>query len=406
MTQAQAIKFDDIFLQGVDPYPLYHYMRNLDPVHWSPNFLQAWFIFSYTDVLTIKRNPVCFSNAVIPPATLENPCNTLWLTESKALLFKDAADHKRVRNLACKALTPERQETMRPRTQELANALLDQVQDVGQMDVMDDFAIPLTITLLCDLLGSPKDDLKTLKQWTVDIFRALDYAAEPELVEYSHGLARKLLSYFSATYKERYKNPKDDVISALITVEENGDKLTQEEVLAILFQIFTGSHDDIANLIGNSILALLSHPEQLELLKENPSLIENAVEEFLRYDTPLLGVMRIATQDIQLGSKKIQKGQQVFLLYGAANRDPEQFPEPDKLDITRSNSHLHFSLGHGSHYCPGAQLVRIQVEVAINTLIQRMPNLRLNSDKLEWRKSFYERTLNALPVTFTPRTAI
>jgi cytochrome P450 len=401
MTQAVA-QFNDLFQLGVDPYPLYHRMRAEDPVHWSPDVVQAWFIFRHADQVAIKEDDIRFSSSnVIPEALKANPRNTLWWVESKGILFMDGVDHTRTRRLVRKAFTPERQESMRPRIHELANALLDQVQDAGSMDVITDLAVPLTVTQICDLLDSPSDDLKTLKQWSIDIFLGLDPITKPELVERAHASSRELIDYLKAGFKERVKNPKDDLVSAMLTVEENGARLSEDEVLGNLFQMYIGGHDEATNLIGNGVLALLRHPDQLKLLKQNPSLIESAVEEFLRYDAPLLGVMRVATEDVQIGGKTIQKGQRVFLAYGAANRDPARFPDPDRLDITRSNT-LHLSLGHGSHFCVGAKLGRLQAQIAINTLIQRMPNLRINTDKLEWRKSLTVRALNALPVAFTP----
>ncbi|GAB1545392.1 cytochrome P450 [Scytonema sp. NUACC21] len=394
--------FSDLFQLGNDPYPIYHRMRAEDPVHWSPDVIQAWFIFRHADVLTIKEDDIRFSSSkVIPEFLKADQRNTLWWVESKGILFLDGVDHTRARRLVYKTFTPEWQESMRPRINELANALLDQVQDVGSMDVIADYAVPLTITQICDVLGTTCHDLKILKQWSIDIFRGLDPITKPDLVERGHASARQLIDYLRAGIRERAKNPQNDLISAMLTVEENGVKLTEDEILGNLFQMYIGGHDEATNLIGNGVLALLRHPDQLDLLKQNPLLIEDAVEEFLRYDAPLLGIMRAATEDMHIGGKTIQEGQRVFLLYGAANRDPERFPDPDRLDITRRYS-LHFSLGWGRHFCIGAKLGRLQAQVAINTLIQRLPNLRLNTDELEWRKSFTIRALNALPVAFTP----
>lgn len=399
----ETFEFNDIFKPGIDPYPVYRYFRNQDPVHWSPEIVQAWFIFNYADVREIKQDDVRFSSAVIPKELQEVEQNTLWQVEAKGMLFLDSVDHTIANRLVRKAFKRELYEGMASRIQELADNLLDQVKTVGQMDVNGDLATPLTVIQVCDLLGMPPGDIGTLKGWSVDIFAGLDPWSSEEQVAQAHASSRALVDYLRSAIEDKRKNPRpNDFVSALLLAEENGVKLTEEHMISNLFQMYVGGHDEAANLIGNGILALLRNPDQLKLLQNNPSLIGNAVQEFLRYDAPLLGVSRLATDDVSLSGKTIQKGQRVFLLYGAANRDPKVFPDPDKVDITRPNSAMHTSVGYGTHYCIGARLGWLQAEIAINTLIQRFPDLRLDTDQLQWRQSFNVRTLNALPIAFTP----
>jgi cytochrome P450 len=267
------------------------------------------------------------------------------------------------------------------------------------MDIMEAIAYPLPVLVICEMLGVPAKDRDIFQAWSGDVARTLDPLQTPETIERGHAVVANMCHYFHRLIAELRQSPKEDLLSAMIMAEEQGDRLTEEELLANCILLFSAGHETTVNLIGNGMLALLRHPDQRQKLEEHPDLIETAIEEFLRYEGPVQITGRGAHQDIEIGGKIIRKGERVFTILAAANRDPAQFPHPDRLDITRrENRHLAF--GYGIHFCLGAALARLEAQSAISTMLRRMPHLALQTDTLQWRPAFTLRGLQTLPVTF------
>jgi cytochrome P450 len=301
-----------------------------------------------------------------------------------------------------KAFTARRVEDMRPRIQEIVDQTLDAVEAQGHMDLIEDFAFRLPVTIICDMLGIPEEHRETFYKSSRDGGRLLDPVPLTP-AEIQQGNAGNMMAqmYFQQLFELRRRTPGDDLITQLVQAEEDGSKLTNEELTANIILLFGAGHETTVNLIGNGLLALYRNPDQLALLKANPSLITNAIEEFLRYDSSVQMTGRVALEDIELGGKTIPKGESVLALLGSANRDPAVYPDrPDSLDITRPNVRP-LSFGGGIHFCLGAQLARIEAEIAISTLLRRLPELKLdNAENPEWRPTFVLRGLKVLPASW------
>jgi hypothetical protein len=319
------------------------------------------------------------------------------------MLQQDPPDHTRLRGLVVKAFTARRVEDMRPRIQQIVDQTLDAVADRGHMDLIEDFAFRLPVTIICDMLGIPEDHREVFYNSSRDGGRLLDPVpltrAEIEQANASNAMAQM---YFQQLFELRRRNPGDDLTTQLVQAEEDGSKLSNEELTANIILLFGAGHETTVNLIGNGLLALYRNPDQLALLQAKPELISNAIEEFLRYDSSVQLTGRVALEDIDdLGGKKIPKGESVLCLLGSANRDPAVYPDrPDRLDITRPKIRP-LSFGGGIHLCLGAQLARIEAEVAISTLLRRLPDLRLDdAENPEWRPTFVLRGLKRLPASW------
>jgi cytochrome P450 len=306
-----------------------------------------------------------------------------------------------LRRLVSKAFTPRLIERMRPRVQEIADALLDAVEEGGEMDLIDDYAFPLPIIVIAELLGVPAEDRNKFREWSNAAVSGDTTQEYVEKVLLPHMEA--FVGYLRAMFEEKRKNPKEDLISALVRAEEAGDKLSEDELLAMVFLLLIAGHETTVNLIGNGTLALLQHPGELQKLKSDPALIKPAVEELLRYDGPVeTSTERFVREDVRIGDTVIPKGEMVMVVIAAADHDPERFPEPDELDITRpDNKHLAF--GKGIHHCLGAPLARMEGQIALGTLLRRMPNLRLKGspESLTWRPRLVLRGLRSLPMFFS-----
>lgn len=403
-TQIQFNPFLPEFI--ADPYPFYHRLRAEDPVHRTP--MGFWVLTRYDDVVTVLHDQRFGRKGFEPllAALFRSGSEQPGLVTS--MLFRDPPDHTRLRALVSKAFTPRVVEGMRPHIQEIADRLLDAVRDAKVMDVIADLAYPLPVIVICEMLGVPTADRDTFRQWSLDIARSLDaigmhaigMLTAPEIVARGNAARRALTEYFrDGLIPERRKRPRADLLSALIAAEEQGDKLSEGELLATCNLLFVAGHETTVNLIGNGLLALLRHPDQLTALRGDPSLIPSAVEELLRYDGPVQRTGRIPHADVEIGGKKIAPGEMVVALIGAANRDPARFPDPDRLDITRRDND-HIAFGAGIHFCLGAPLARVEAQIALNTLLRRMPGLTLATTTLEWRETSVLRGLKALPVLF------
>src|SRR5258705_1823575 len=382
-----------------DPYPTYHRLRTEDPVHHSP--LGFWVLTRYEDVVGALRDPRFAKEAIAAFVAARfgmDPPPGLGLS----MLDRDPPDHTRLRGLVSKAFTPRVVEVLRPHIQQIVDGLLARAQDAHAMDLIEEFAYPLPVIVICEMLGVPVADHERFKGWGLDIARGLDTILLPldsEVGKRSIAARRALADYFRGLIAERRASPRGDLLSALIAAEEAGDKLNEEELLATCILLLVAGHETTVNLIGNGTLALLRHPGELRRLRDSPGLIGSAVEELLRYDGPVQRTARIPSEDITIGTQTIPKGEMVMPFLGAANRDPAQFPDPDRLDITRADNR-HIAFGMGIHFCLGAPLARMEGQIAINTLLRRMPKLALATQQPEHRKSLTLRGLVSLPVAF------
>jgi cytochrome P450 len=397
--------FDPAFT--ANPYPTYAQLRSIAPIHrvTLPDGRSVWLVTRYEDVASVlkdERFVKDWRNAPPPEQLAQVSPLPQEMTKLQIgnFLFADPPDHERLRALVSKAFTPRLIEQMRGRVQEVADALLDTVQDRGEMDLIDDYAYPLPITVIAELLGVPAEDRYKFREWAVTAVsgnRTEEYA-EKILIPHM----RAFTDYLRAMFEEKRKSPEDDLISALVRAEEAGDKLSEDELLGTLFLLLVAGYETTVNLIGNGTLALLQHPDQFQKLRDEPSLIKAAIEELLRYNGPFeISTERFAREDIVIGETVIPKGEMVMAVIAAADHDPERFPEPNTLDITRmDNKHLAF--GKGIHYCLGAPLARMEGQIAIGTLLRRMPNLRLKGspESLTWRPGLIFRGLQGLPVEF------
>jgi pimeloyl-[acyl-carrier protein] synthase len=399
---SSAFRFQDIFARGVqDPYPFYHWLRTEAPVYWNAEIVPAWFISRYDDVLAIIEDDRRFgSQAGIEAAVQQERDGCFWRTQAAGVLFTDGAAHRRARGLLDQSWPSRQIAQMRARILELANALLDRVQGAGTMDVVTDFAEPLSYTVFSEFLGATDLDLPTLKRWAITIHAVYDPLGGPEEAAGGQHVCREVSAYFRDLIGRRRKSPTTDFVSSILAADRGGTPFTDEEILGNLLQITPGP-DPVTMLISNAVLSLLRHPDQLALLKNDPALLGGAVEECLRYDSLILGFPRVAMEDVNLRGQLIRKGQQVFPLLRSANRDPLRFPDPDRLDITRQDLGQ-LSFGRGVHYCLGAPLARLLAQIGVSTLVQRLSGLNLVTDTLEYRKHFNFRALLGLPISFQP----
>ncbi len=387
------------------PYEIYDLLRNQEPVHWS--FIGVWVLTRYSDIKAVLTDKRFATDSL--PKRLEDKnkyaqnnqggLSTLQQTTSKFLFYMNPPDHNRLRGLVSKAFSPSFVESLRPQIQKTVDELLGQVQEAGYMDIISDLAAPLPVTVIANLLGMPIEDCDMLHEWSTKLSRVLDPLISIKEYEHLNGIVQQFQDYIHALIFEREKRPQDDLISGLIAARNQGDRLREDELSTVCMQLFITGEETTVNTIGNGMLALLNHPDQLAKLKAEPHIINSAVEELLRYDSPVQFTGRYATEDIEINGKLIKKGDRVLLGLGAGNHDPREFYQPEKLDITRQeNRHLAFA--DGIHYCLGAVLARAQAHIAIAAIVQNFDELKLNTEKLVWRKNIYLRGLISLPVTF------
>lgn len=387
-----------------NPYPLYHKLRNHDPVHWDP-FLHAWIVTRYSDVVHVLHH---FSaNRTPTPEQLSalnlSALNPIAEVMVRQMLFLDPPDHTRLRALASAAFTPRRVEQLRSHIQEVMDTLLDAVVAKGSMDVIADFAGPAPAIVTCELLGVPAKDHAKLKEWSQDFAEMLgNFQHNPDRFPRVLRSVENLCSYFRSAMQEQGVNKGGGLVQAMMAAEIEGTRLTEDEIIANLIVTMVGGLETTTNLIGNGVLTLLRHPDALDRLRGDSSLIPSAVEELLRYESPSQHTARLAPADVELGGKLIQKRQAVIAVMGAGNRDPERFSDPDVLDLSRKNNQ-HLAFGWAAHFCFGAALARLEGQIAFQTILRRLPELKLNSqDPLVWRHNLGLRGLTSLPVAFAP----
>jgi cytochrome P450 len=391
-----------------NPYLRFQQLREEDPVHWNQG-INSWTLTRYSDVLDALRDQRLSSEQIsaysarLPEAAAEKVQPLIRLF-SDMMLMSDPPDHTRLRKLANKAFTPRVVDQMRSHIQNLVAELLDGIEkdcrQDGRFDVIADLAYPLPAIVISEMLGVPDADRNQFRKWAGDLAAFLgNIRIVAETAEPAQKSALKLSDYLREIISQRRLEPQEDLISALVAAEEEGDTFSEAELHSMCIMLMLAGHETTSNLIGNGLLALLQNRDQLERLQADPGMIDSAVEEFLRYESPAQSAARIALEDIEMGGRRIEKGQRVTLILAAANRDPERFSDPDRLDITREDNR-HLSFGFGSHFCLGTDLARLEGQISINAVVQRWPDLRMASNEPEWRYNPTFRGLISLPVTF------
>ena len=389
-----------------DPYPLYRKLRERDPVAWDP-FLHAWVVTSYAGVVTVlhkflaDRTPTPETLRAMGLGALEPVAQVMV----RQMLFMDAPAHTRLRGLCSSAFTSRRVESLIDHIQEIADGLIDRVLPQGRMDVIADFAAPLPAIVTAELLGVPASDHVQLKDWSADFAEMLgNFQHNPDRVSRVLRTVTEMTAYFQSAVREQAHTPRQGLVRALLNASVDGAHLGEDEVIANIIVTMVGGQETTTNLIGNGLLTLLRNPASLRQLRDDPSIIEPAVEELLRYESPSQHTARLAPEDLELGGKRIKKRDAVMAVMAAGNRDPLRFPDPDRLVLTRSDNR-HLAFGWGPHFCFGAPLARIEGQIAFSTLLRRLPNPALQPDPLAWRTNLGLRGLMALPITFGAETA-
>ena len=384
-----------------NPYPLFHRLRREDPVHWDP-FLHAWVVTRYADVLEVlhtfaaDRTPTPEQLGSMGLAQLA-PLAQLMV---KQMLFMDASAHTRLRGLASQAFTPARIEALRSHIQEIVDRLLAAVQDRGAMDVIADLAEPLPAIVTAEMLGLPVEDRHRLKAWSANFAEMLgNFQHNPDHASRMLQTVEDMTAYFREAVSEIKRHPREGLIHSLLTAEVDGDRLSEEEVMANAIITMVGGQETTTNLIGNGVLTLLRHPGEMKRLRGDLSLTASAVEEMLRFESPSQHTARLAPSDRELGGKQIRKRQAVIAIMAAANRDPERFPEPDRFDVARTDNR-HVAFGYAAHFCFGAPLARMEGQVAFAALLRRFENIQLLPQDLVWRTNLGLRGLTSLKVSF------
>jgi len=390
-----------------NPYPLFQRLRTEDPVHWDV-FLHTWVVTRYTDVLEVLHR---FSaDRTHTPAKLQamglgdmSPIARLMV---KQMLFMDPPAHTRLRSLASQAFSPARVAVLRTHIRDIVKRLLDDVQDKGEMDVIRDLGEPLPAIVTAEMLGVPTDDRHRLKAWSADFAEMLgNFQHNPEHAPRMLRAVEEMTSYFKDQVLAQKDQPREGLVHSLMTAEVDGDRLTDEEVVATCIVTMVGGLETTTNLIGNGVLTLLRHPEQMKRMREDPSLVVSAVEEMLRYESPSQHTGRLAPDDVEMGGRLIRKGQAVMAVMAAANRDPERFPDPDRFDVARTDNR-HLAFGYAAHFCFGAALARVEGQEVFEAIARRLYDLELQPGRLTWRNNLGLRGMISLPIKFRASHAV
>jgi len=371
-----------------DPYPLYHRLRTEDPVHWDP-FLHVWVVTRYRDVIRVlhdfsaSRTPSPEQLAAMGLSRLAPIAQVMV----RQMLFLDAPAHTRLRSLAAYAFTPARVEALRAHIREITDRLLEPVLAQGRMDVIADVAEPLPCIVTAEMLGVPVDDHRQLKAWSQDFAEMLgNFQHNPDHASRILRSVEEMTAYFRSAIRDQRTRPRAGLVSALMNAE-------------ICIVTMVGGQETTTNLIGNGVLSLVRNPEELARLRRDPSLVPSAVEELLRYESPSQHTARLAPDDVELGGRPIRKRQAVIAVMAAANRDPERFPDPDRLDVGRTDNR-HVAFGWAAHFCFGAPLARMEGQIVFEAILRHLQDLALEPRPLVWRTNLGLRGLTALPVTF------
>jgi cytochrome P450 len=393
--------FDPLF--QADPYPFYRRLREMEPVHWVdlprveiPGFdlPGIWLVTRYADVTSVLRDDRFSARRPMMEALA---ASTALAGMTRSLLFVDPPDHTRLRTLVTKAFTPRVVDALRPRIHAVVDELLRPAARDGRLELMHDLAAPLPVIVIAELLGIPIADRERFKQWSDDLVVVADGTRAMAGIVEAERAAGELAEYLRSIIAARRVFPRDDLISALVGAHDQGRSLSEEELLATCTLLLVAGNETTTNLIGNAVHALLHHPDEIARLRADRSLVRGAIEECVRYDSPVQLTSRVATCDLELGGKLVRAGEEVDLILGAANRDPEQFADPDRLDVTRPDCR-HVSFGHGLHFCLGAALARVEAQIALEMLAARFPHIRPDDEPPRWREGFVLRGPASLPL--------
>jgi len=401
-----SLDFDHALLTPdylASPYPYYRELRDKDPVHWS-TAMNAWVLTRYADVLDALRNQKLISGqrvkayADMLPATTRDELQPLLEHVGLWIANMDPPDHTRLRRLVNVVFTPRMVEGLRPDIERTITELLDGLMDRSAFDFVRDFAYPLPAIVISQMLGVPRSDRERFMSWSDDL-TAYAGTGRPDLevARAACTSAAALGDYLQDLLTQRRAEPGDDLISSLARLEDEGDKLSEQELLSMCGFLLVAGHETTMGLLSNGMFALLKSPEQFERLRNEPDLTTSAVEELLRFDSPIQHQTRVAGEALEIGGKQIKKGQRVVPLIGAANRDPDQFPDPDKLDLARSPNR-HVAFGHGIHFCVGAPLARLEAQIAFPAILNRFPKMQLTDEPLVYRRHTSNRNPVALPI--------
>ncbi len=387
-----------------NPYPLYQRLREEDPVHWDP-YLHAWIVTRYEDVIEVLTH--YSANRAPSPEYFEalgapevRPIARVMI---KQMLFMDPPAHTRLRKLAGGAFVPARVRVLREHIQEIATRLIDDIQSRGprgQMDLLADFAEPLPAIVTAELLGVPAEDHVKLKNWSVTFAEMLgNFQHNPDRLSGVLEAVEHLTNYFRDALRDQRKSPREGLIQTFMAAEVDGDRFTDDEIVANCIVTMVGGLETTTNLISNGMLSLLRNPDQMSRLRADATIMPAAVEELLRYESPSQHTARLAPGNGELGGKQIKKRQAVIAVMAAGNRDPARFPEPDRLDFDRPDNR-HLAFGWGAHFCFGAPLARLEGHIAFESLLRRFPVLELTDQRLVWRENLGLRGLKSLPLAY------
>ena len=409
MMNAKKVSFNPFDPEfHTNPYPIFDHLRQKDPIHKS--IFGTWIITRYADAISIL-NDKRFNVDNLPERLQikssylkEGDLQILSQTINQWFLFLNPPDHTRLKRVVTPAFSPAAIEVLRHKIQAIVDDLLAKVKQKGEMDIITDLANPLPALTITEIFGLPKEDYKKLIQWSAEEIFIIEQPRSLEDYQHQSQVIIENKEYLVEKVAELKKEPNNGLISYLINQKNTENQLTEDEIISTCMLIGTAAQETTSNLIGNGVLALLTHPESLVYLQQNPKEIKNAVEEFLRYDSPIQSVARRAMEDVEISGKIIPSGDTVIVHIGAANRDPEEFTNPAQLDFNRRNRHLAF--GGGIHHCLGIFLAKIEAQIAINSLIQSLPDICINTDKLDWHESNALRGLKTFPVKFTPTNRI
>ncbi|MGM0865153.1 MAG: cytochrome P450 [Bacillota bacterium] len=379
------------------PYSFYEEIRSIHPVY-KGSFLKypGWYVTGYQEALTILKDNRFQTRIPLPETTKKY--EVLKNIQSHMMLFKSPPDHGRLRMLVSHQFTPAKIEKCRPFIEKIAINLWNSLKNKKKIDVISDFAFPFASLVVAKIIGIPDDDKDIFREWALNLIQSIDFTRSRRSIVDGNNTTLEMLSFFKNLIKERRKSPQDDLISELLH-QEKDRKLTEEELLATSVLLVIAGHETTVNLISNSLYCLLKYSKECHKLIENPLLIESAIEECLRYESPTQMMARIASEDVELNKVQIRKGDHVYVLIGAANRDTKQFSNADVFDITR-NPNPHLAFGSGIHFCLGSALARLEAQIAIQTLLQNEVNIHLETKEVEWRKLVGFRAMKEMHVHF------
>ncbi len=373
-----------------DPHTTWRALREAEPVYRSRVF-GAWILTRYSDALDVLRDRNFTTDRSRVPMMrlvrrLAGRDADFAAQLERNLLMIDGPDHRRLRGLVSKAFTPRRVEQLRPRLQAIVDDLLDRAGEAGEMELIGDLANPLPVVAIAELLGVPPEDGPLFRSWATELVQLLDPFQGQGGFEPMRRANHELFEYFRPLLAARRAEPRDDLLSAMIAAEDDGRSLEELDLLALCALLLVAGHETTSNLVGNAVIALLRNPGERKRLQDDPGLIGSAVDEFLRYDGPIQLTDRVALADCEIGGRAIRRGQVVAVSLAAANRDPDRFPDPDRLDLARADNH-HLAFGQGNHFCLGSQLAKLEAEIAVGSLVRRFPDLDGDPETVVWRRS-------------------